>query len=458
MYSGFSHYYYGDHIDWEDLHSFNITKDMDKEKLVEAALKIHDNFLEWVEEESKEPIEPFRFEQIFRAPENVNNLWISEVALASASSVFIGDQLNIFISGGIIKEEGGEVRHYRNKEELTVLKELSKQYEDAFGFINETLKKKEEMKAIVLMVLESQTEQIVSCFYDKLSRSKATPYKTFVANVSKERFLKFTNKMAQELKKLIKSEKTEQIVTKLMSSMKSKLLTIDTDKLTSKAYLVFLRTRSLVLGVDVEKVFEDLNEVHLLISKGIWQTYTGQWPAMVEFITNFFKFTFASEKFWLRVDTLYHQQVDQQKRFYQERQKSLESKMTDDILPFFRSLLEFMVDIREGKRTFIDDFISDLEKIDLNEMLSKHLTYLVDTLSRQYLSCYTALHGKPDFNLLAEAAQENDVAKAIKKLVFADWPKDEILPKGFDDFVEKLEQGILLVVSSSLGSCSRHMI
>merc|ERR1712106_315607 len=52
------------------------------------------------------------------APENVNNLWISEVALASASSVFIGDQLNIFISGGIIKEAGGEVRHYRNKEEL----------------------------------------------------------------------------------------------------------------------------------------------------------------------------------------------------------------------------------------------------------------------------------------------------------------------------------------------------
>eukprot|EP00091_Calanus_sinicus_P007189 TRINITY_DN18113_c0_g1_i1.p2 TRINITY_DN18113_c0_g1~~TRINITY_DN18113_c0_g1_i1.p2 ORF type:complete len:102 (+),score=16.83 TRINITY_DN18113_c0_g1_i1:187-492(+) len=92
--------------------------------------------------------------------------------------------------------------------------------------------------------------------------------------------------MVEELKKLLKSEKTEKILTKWIEATMNKLKTIDTEILTSDAYLVFLRARSLVLGVDVEKVFEDLGEVWAAILKGIWKTYTGQWPAMVEFISN----------------------------------------------------------------------------------------------------------------------------------------------------------------------------
>eukprot|EP00092_Neocalanus_flemingeri_P023028 GFUD01024962.1.p1 GENE.GFUD01024962.1~~GFUD01024962.1.p1 ORF type:complete len:530 (+),score=98.57 GFUD01024962.1:222-1592(+) len=451
---GFSRSYYGDRIPWARLESFSIAEGLDKIELRRTAHELHDRFLARVEMQSMEPIEPFKFRQVFRPPENVNNLWVSEVALASVYYVFGADQLNIFLNGGIIKEEGGEVWHYRDKKELEVVRGLSKLYEEAQGYINDTLKQRDHMKKAVLMFLEFEADKAAGCFYDQLAQSKATLHRTFVETVPKEKFVGFTKKMAQELKKLIGSEKTEKIVTKLLSSIKSKMLTIDTDKLTSHAYFVFLRSRSLVLAVKVEKAFEDLNEVDLLISKGLWETYTGKWPAMVNFITNFYRYTFASKQFWLRIDALYHEQLDHAKRFYEERQKSLESQMNDDILPFFRSLLEFMVDIREGKRSFIDDFIDDLEKVDLNEIFAKHLTYLVDTLSRHFLSCYSALHGKPDFNLLIQTAQDNSVGKAFKELVFKDWPKGDILPKGFDEFVQKLETAILLIMTSVFGSCA----
>ena len=458
LYRSFTHYYYGDHIEWETLESFSISQHKDKDQLVDLASSLNGAFLHWVEEGSKKPIEPFSYRPIFRAPENVNNLWVSEVGLASAFYMLAVDQFNIFLNGGIISEEGGEHRYYQEKKELGFLRELSKQYESAQGFINDTLKEKEVMKSMALMMLDLQTVHSNGCFYDQVAENKGTIYQTFIENVSKEKFLIFTNKIVEELKKLLRSEKTEKIVTNWLKGIQKKLQTIDTEKLTSDSYLVFLRARSLVLGVDLEKVFEDLNEVYAFILKGMWQTQTGQWPAMVEFISNFYKHTFASKQFWERLDTLYQEQVRKTKKFYEDRQKSLDSNMTDDILPAFRSLLEFMVQIREGRKTFVDDYMSDLEKVDLNEILGDHLASLASVLSNNFLSCYTALHGKPDFDLMDKLTEDNTIVKATKELVFTNWPKDEILPKGFEDFVQKLADGILLLVTSVLGACSDNMV
>ena len=117
-----------------------------------------------------------------------------------------------------------------------------------------------------------------------------------------------------------------------------------------------------------------------------------------------------------------------------------------------------MVQMREGKKTFIDDYISELEKTDLKKILSKISTILAQVLSRHFLSCFTVLHGKPDFDLVVSAAEDNPLGKAIKELVFSDWPKEEILPKGFDEFVQKLVDGIWLIITSVLGSCTDPLV
>merc|ERR1711970_530388 len=455
----FTHYYYGDHIDWEEKLSYNITEHIDMERLKRGAGRFHDEFLGWVARGSIKPIEPFRHYQLFRAPENVNNLWVSEVALASAMSVFLGDQFNIFLNGGIIKDDGGEFYKYKEKEELDALRALSKAYEDAYGYINDTLKEKDNLKATALMFLEAGiAEKTAGWFYDQLALGPATLHKTFVTNVPKEKFIEYMSTMVKEVVMLLKSEKTEKIVTNVIKAVKSKLETIDIDKLTGHTYLTFLRSRSLVLDVDIEKVFEDLNEVHKLIMKGLWEIHTGQWPAMVKFISNFFRYTLNKEAFWFRLDKLYHDLVDQARSLYEDRQKSLDSKVTDDLLPFFRSFLDFLVDIREGKRTFIDDFTSEMEKTDFNELFESYFTSVTKVLSKHFLSCYTALYGKPDFDLFTEFAEENYIAKTIKDLVFADWPKDEIFPKSFDSFVKKFENLVWLLMSSSLGSCTNPIV
>ena len=158
-------------------------------------------------------------------------------------------------------------------------------------------------------------------------------------------------------------------------------------------------------------------------------------------------------EFWWRVEALYREQLQISKKFYEDRTKLLQSNLIDDILPFFRAFLDFMVQLGEGKKTFVDDYMSYLEKVDLDANIGEYMYSLQAIISKHFLSCYTALWGKPDFALLAAAAEENTVVKSLKDLVFTNWPKDEILPKGFEEFVEKLTDEIMLITYSSLGAC-----
>merc|ERR1719500_468979 len=104
LYKAFTHYYFGDHIDWEELESFSIAAQVEDE-VETAARRLNEAFLKTVAMRSRDP-DPFIHEPIFRSPENVNNLWVSEVALASAISVLIVDQVNIFANGGILQQDG----------------------------------------------------------------------------------------------------------------------------------------------------------------------------------------------------------------------------------------------------------------------------------------------------------------------------------------------------------------
>ena len=78
-------YYYGDHIEWDTLESFSIAAEVEKlDWLIKDFAYKHTLCLREVELGSKEPIAPFRYDPLFRAPKHVNNLWVSEVVLASA--------------------------------------------------------------------------------------------------------------------------------------------------------------------------------------------------------------------------------------------------------------------------------------------------------------------------------------------------------------------------------------
>ena len=155
---------------------------------------------------------------------HVNNLWVSEVALASIEFMLRADLFNIVVNGGILFTEEGEHIYYK---EIRLLRDISSLYETTYGYINDTLKKKDEIKAMALMTLELDIHPALACFYDQLAEEKTTAYQTLAHNIPREKFLKYADRFLDELKKVLKSEKAEQQVTQWLNGINNKIKTID---------------------------------------------------------------------------------------------------------------------------------------------------------------------------------------------------------------------------------------
>ena len=102
--------FFGDHIDWERLHQFNMPELYDTKDIGRESIKIADDIKEDIAYHSKPPIEEFSFDQIFRAPLNAQNLWNTEIALASPAILVPLDQINIFMNGGNLSVDSYEYR------------------------------------------------------------------------------------------------------------------------------------------------------------------------------------------------------------------------------------------------------------------------------------------------------------------------------------------------------------
>ena len=143
-----------------------------------------------------------------------------------------------------------------------------------------------------------------SCFYDILDARNSSMSRAFIKNVEKEKFVLFVNELVETLQKLVMSEKTVGMVQMLYKTLKSKIKSCDYDSLSTEMYSTFIKTRNILLKVDIEALFEHLNEVHFTIAESIWKLKTGQWPELAKFVDNFFRKTYGSREFWVRLGTL----------------------------------------------------------------------------------------------------------------------------------------------------------
>ena len=143
-----------------------------------------------------------------------------------------------------------------------------------------------------------------SCLYDILEARDSSATRVFVKNVEKEKFVLFVTEFVETLKKLVMSEKTVGMVQMFYKTMKSKIKSCDCDSLSVEMYSAFIKMRNLLLKVDIEGLFEHLNEIHFAIAESIWKLKTGQWPELAKFVDNFFRKTYGSREFWVRLGTL----------------------------------------------------------------------------------------------------------------------------------------------------------
>jgi hypothetical protein len=440
---------YGDYISWDKLREVNLTsiaKDARR-----ASTRFHDGFLEDVKRRSTPPIEKFCFTPIFRSPDDVNDLWVPEIAIASSHIVRGLDQVNFFLNGGVLSEKIINDR-YRNREAIMVLEMLSRVYHELVK-VARTFDKQPLIDFL-------QNEFPADCVYDLLAEKSKdiSIFNMFLNHVSKEQFKDYTSRFSDAAVVLLKSAHTEADVKQLVSIVIAQLNKVDTDSLTLDIYRALLNARSLVLKVDVKKVFSNLNELMQTMQYGLWKMYTGQWPEMVEFVSNFYLHTFGSDRFWWKLDRVYHDILDWIEAYYQKRQQRMEDALKEGLLPFLGEVLNIMEHISRGESEVVKMIMDYVKDLGLDALIQKYMPKLAELVSREFLSCYTELWGKPDFEMMKKiiAGWDNPVVRMIKDVVAGDWPTFT-LPAGLGGFAEKVQDAILLIFTSCLGTCRDPM-
>merc|ERR1712127_622236 len=297
----------------------------------------------------------------------------------------------------------------------------------------------------------------VSCLYSQLAAQNLTMYNTFMETVSEERLAKYMLGLVTESFNVINSLEAEFNFKSVLSAIKSTIQKSDWDLVTSKSLLSFLRARSLVLGIDISQVFIRLDAVHREIGEGWWKLYSAKWPEMEQFISTFLTTTIKSDRFWRRVDDLFQELVARAKGMYKERARRLEDTIKTEILPFFRMVLDQLKEVQDKESPTIKGLLRMIETLPITSSVGSMLDQLTPVLSKHYLSCFTQLYGKPDFSQLRALEKSSTFATTVRDVVAGDWPEDQGPPAGLQQFAERLQEAVLLLVTGALGACAHPM-
>jgi len=435
--------FFGDHIDWEKLHEFNMPELYDIKQIERESIKIADDIKEDIAYHSRPPIEEFSFDKMFEVPIDAQNQWNTAIAMGSPVILIPLDQINIFMNGGNLSMDyrggGGPLQL------LQTLSMVEQNLDYTFyQALPEMLIYQRQTIVYYLRTISSQA----SCVYDILEARNSSTSRVFVKNVEKEKFVLFVTELVETLEKLVMSEKTVGMIQMFYKTLKSKIKSYNYDSLSTEMYSTFIKARNLLLKVDIEGLFEHLNDIHYTIAESVWKLKTGQWPELAKFVDNFFRKTYGSREFWVRLDGLYHATVEGLRSMYIERQREFEIVFRDEIIPFFRGLKMTLERISEGDKELIDNIF---ESIDFDVREFNNFCDLM--INRNFLSCWTKLHGNPDYAEMKTVVAGDSQVEYLNSLLFADWPTGEIFPSSFEEFAQKLHRTAWMIVSALFGSC-----
>merc|ERR1712080_58252 len=420
----------GDHIDWEDLDSYSISGSEWKNDLVEHSNELLKEFKEYIDQNTlMYGDDPYDHEQFFRPPDNVNDLWVTEVSLASDNIIRWLDKINMALHGGYFSGDRSTFRQYREYEdrltELTMISEVLNSFDIRKDLGDYLMNIRDDgLQRAITEYLTTELKDEVDCFYTILASKNVTLYNTLFETIPKEKVVSYIQEFVTNFVQVINSSELESNYGTLRDNLRNIIRNTDLDRVFSKMFLAFLRSRSLVLDVDIMEVFQNLDSLHRTIGEGWWSLTTGHWPEMVQFISTFVTKTIQSDKFWERLDELYHELVASYRTQYVERQQWLETSIKTQIIPFFKRVSE-LVSTKDKRQ--LTSLMKRLQSVDV-------VSYVEPTL---------------------DMAATNSVGGFIKSVVITDWPEGQKVPQNWPSFVMKLQDGVLLILSGVLGSCSQ---
>jgi len=445
----FSAEYFGDNVDWEGMREFKLTELYESKNIRQESIKLADEIKMDIKFHSEFSIEEFECCEDFQLDAGIDaqNIWNQEIARGSAPVLLTFDQLNIFLNGGNLTVNHIEFG-YRDRE-LQPLRTLSEWEQNLDDNVYKTLP----------WLLQYQRGQILSylglissqatCLYDALEGRNSSMTRIFTKNVAREKFVLFVSEFLESLERLVRSEKTVEMIQMFYTTLKSEIKSYDHNALTAEMYLTFLQTRRVLLNIDMKTLFDQLNEIVFTIAHSVWKLKTGQWPEMEKFVDNFFRKTYASREFWARLDGIYQKYLEEQREVYERRKRNFENALDDDIIPFFKMLKTTLDDVSEGDKELITNFFKELDfpLMDKIRILNSFIG------SRNYFSCWAAEHFWPDYDQLAREISEQPDVAALNALVFSDWPEEDIFPASFQKFCQEIHTKLWLIISALFGHC-----
>merc|ERR1712080_363171 len=162
----------------------------------------------------------------------------------------------------------------------------------------------DDMQRSITEYVTTELKHDVDCSYTILALKNVTFYNTLTETIPKEKLVSYIQEFVANFFQVINSSELESNYGTLRDNLRNIIRNTDFDRVFSKMFLAFLRSRSLVLDVDIMEVFQNLDSLHRTIGEGLWSLTTGHWPEMVQFISTFVTKTIQSDKFWERLDEL----------------------------------------------------------------------------------------------------------------------------------------------------------
>ena len=452
----------GDHIDWATLEAYKVSEASWQRELLEEFDELYTHYIAHLPLPTSTPIDPYNHWRLFRAPDNVNDLWLSEVSLVSDLIVHTLDKVNMVLSGGILSPRSHRFLQYSStaeKHQLELLRQLSEVANEILSFesgIGESLEvmRNQGFQQAFMEEIGASLGTNVACFYTMLATKNMTFYNTVMQTVPEAELVKFGQDFVEEAFRVTNSQDVEFNLKKVFAELKKALKIVDFDLITSKVILSLLRVRSLVIGVDIHKMFESLDNVHRHIGEGVWRLTTGQWPEMLQLIHNFVGKTVKSEIFWQKVDEVFQEIVADAKMKYIEKEKTITHKLK----PFLQDLLATMKQVQVKEGPLVAQLVSEItsKMFQVHRFLYTVASNLVH-ISNADLPCYTLTYGRPDFEELSYMVPEHPVVypvyKFLRPIVLADWPEEQEVPAGLPAFIEQLQDLLLLLAASLYGEC-----
>merc|ERR1719402_1906029 len=182
----------------------------------------------------------------------------------------------------------------------------------------------------------SRISDTLHCYYDLLEMDNSTFSRTITEKVSREVFNSHVDRLVSSTQLLLTSPDLASGLMHLGQAVLDKARTVDYNDLWSAAYRLLLVTRTDLVLMDVQTLYNQLLTLDRAVQEGFWRFFNGRWPSMERAVHTVVR-NVRSDKFWDGLVQIYVDYVDRVKEQFRTDREEVQVAIQTQLLPAGRS-------------------------------------------------------------------------------------------------------------------------